>query len=185
MLEELTKTLNPRLFVLLLVAIAVVIVTSGYSSLFKQQLKTYKSQQNRYEALNLLPTDPSKGKRTILALEKEISELDAELTKAGLEVIKSTKPMRVIADLGRTALLHDVQLVNIAPGPSSSGDTYTEVPFQVEMSGSYGQLFKWVYAVEHAGTPLFVKQFSMRAGTNEQQRELRLSLALIQPLEEQ
>ncbi len=185
MLDELTKTLTPRLMFLLLAAIAVVLVLGGFTSLFKKPMKSYKLQQVRYEALKMLPSDPEAGKKEMLSLQSEITSLNEQLTKTGHEVLKGTKPLKVIADLGNFAKQYEVQLLNVAPGKESQGETYTEIPFQIEMSGSYGQLFKWVYSLEHATTPLFVKRFSMKAGVNPEERELRLSLALIQPLEEQ
>lgn len=185
MLEELTKTLNPRLMLMLLVAVAVVLVTSSYASLFKMPMKAYKSQQMKYESLILLPSDPTAGQKEIASLKNEISTLNQRLTKAGREIIKGTKPLSVIADLGRYAKQYEVQLLNVVPGKASNGETYTQVPFQVEVSGSYGQLFKWVYSLEHATTPLFVKRFTLKPGTNVDQRELKLQLALIQPLQEE
>ncbi len=181
MLDELSKSLTPRLMFLLLSAIAVLIVSTGFSALFKQPIKSFKQQQTRLYSLQQQAPESLYSEQKIAALRQEITALNERLTKTGHEVLKGTTPMKVLADLGELAKQYEVQLLNVAPSDPRASSSYTEVPFSVEVSGSYGQIFKWVYALEHASLPLMIKQFTIQSGTDQQQRKLNLSVSLVQP----
>ena len=181
MLEELTKNLNPRMMFLLLFAGAVLISSTGYSIWFKKPIKEYGQLQIRYETMQNRPSDLASVEKATQKLRKEIDDLNAQLTEIGREVLKGTKPLSVISDLGAYAKQHNVQMVGIKPAPLIKGKLYTEVPFNVELLGDYAQLFKWVYSLEHSKSPLFIKEFSMLSGSGTENRKMQLTVGLIQP----
>jgi len=183
MLDELTKNLNPRMIFLLLLAVAVLISSTAYSMWFKKPIKEYQQLQTRYETLQSQPSDLASVEMITYKLRNEIDDLNAQLTEIGREVLKGTKPLSVISDLGAYAKQHSVQMASIKPAKPVKGTLYTEVPFHVELSGDYGQLFKWVYALEHSNSPLFIKAFSMRSESGEEKRKMQLTIGLIQPLQ--
>ncbi len=183
MLEELTKSLNPRMIFLLLFAGATLITSTGYSAWFKKPIKEYRKLQISYVELQSQPSDLASVETASLKLRKEISDLNGQLTEIGREVLKGTKPLSVISDLGTFAKQHDVQMVGIKPAPAIKGTLYTEVPFNVELSGGYEQLFKWVYSLEHSSSPLFIKEFSMMPGSDVENRKMQLTVGLIQPIQ--
>ncbi len=185
MLAELTKNLSPRLMFLLLSAAAVLILSTGYSAGFKKPIKEYQQLQTRYETMQQQPSDLVSVEMDTRKLRKEIGDLNGQLTVIGREVLKGTKPLSVISDLGLYAKQHDVQMISVTPAPAIRGKLYTEVPFNVELSGDYGQLFKWVYSLEHSNSPLFIRQFSMLPGSDAKTRKMQLVIGLIQPLQEE
>ncbi|GEM_PF-5556938 len=184
MLDELSKNLSPRLLFLLLTAIAVVILSLGYSGLFRQPIKELRQLENRLLEMQRSPVDLQAAEDRIRKLRQEIASLNRKLTDTGREVLKGTKPSSVIADLGANAEKYGVQLLNVMPGTPNKGRLYTEVPFQMDLSGSYHQLFNWVYAVERDSKPLTVRQFSIRSGAGGNQRLLHMTIVLIQPKKE-
>ena len=183
MLDELTKSLSPRLLFLLLFAMAALISSTGYSIWFKKPIKEYKQLQTRYETMNNQPTDLASVEKATETLRDEIDDLNDQLTEIGREVLKGTKALSVISDLGAYAKQHNVQMVGIKPARVIKGELYTEVPFNVDLLGDYGQLFKWVYSLEHSKSPLFIKEFSMLPGAGAEKRMMRLTVGLIQPVQ--
>ncbi len=185
MLNELSKNLTPRMMFLLLLAGAVLILSTGYSAWFKKPIKEYSLLENRFTEMQKNPSDLAGAERETLNLRKEIADLNQQLTAIGREVLKGARPASVIADLGVYAKQHNVQVAGIKPAAEKQGKLYTEVPFNVELSGAYGQLFKWVYSLEHSNKPLFIKEFSVMAGSDEGNRRMQLTLSLIQPPEKE
>ena len=183
MLEELTKKLNPRMIFLLLFTGVTLITSTGYSAWFKKPIKEYRKLQISYVELQNKPSDLASVEKVSRELRKEISGLNNQLTEIGREVLKGTKPLTVISDLGAFAKQHDVQMVGISPAQAIKGTLYIEVPFNVELSGGYEQLFKWVYSLENSSSPLFIKEFSMMPGPGVENRKMRLTVSLIQPLQ--
>jgi len=183
MLDELTKSLDTRMIFLLLFAGATLIASTGYSAWFKSPIKEYRKLQTQYETMRDQPSDLASVEKAAQVLRKEIDGLNGQLTEIGREVLKGTKPLSVISDLGSYAKKHNVQMVGIKPAQAIKGTLYTEVPFNVELSGGYGQLFKWVYSLEHSNSPLFIKEFSMLSGTGVENRRMKLTVGLIQPLQ--
>ncbi len=182
MLDQLTKTLSPRLMSLLLLAVATLIISTGYSGWFKNPVKEYKQLLTQVENLQRQPLDQQSAEREAHKIRQEITDLNKRLTETGREVLKGTKAINVISDLGAYAKQHHVQLTDVTPGNKTTGERYTEVPFHVALSGEYKQLFKWVYALEHSKTPLFIKEFSLQPGPTAESRHLQLTITLIQPV---
>lgn len=183
MLDELTKNLNPRMLFLLLLAGSVLIASTGYSMWFKNSIKEHKQLQSGFETMQSKPSDQASVEKVSHSLRNEIDNLNTQLTEIGREVLKGTKPLSVISSLGAYAKQHNVKMVGIKPEKAITGTLYTEVPFHVELSGDYGQLFKWVYALEHSNSPLFIKEFSMMPESGTEKRRMQLTVGLIQPLQ--
>ncbi len=184
MLDQLTKTLSPRLISLLLLAVATLIISTGYSGWFKNPVKEYKQLLTQVENLQRQPLDQQSAEREAQKIRQEITDLNQRLTETGREVLKGTKAIDVISDLGAYAKQHNVQLTDVSPGNKTTGERYTEIPFQVILSGEYQQLFKWVYSLEHSKIPLFIKEFSLQPGATVESRQLLLTIALIQPIQQ-
>ncbi|MFK8067952.1 MAG: type 4a pilus biogenesis protein PilO [Gammaproteobacteria bacterium] len=183
MLDELTKSLTPRLMFLLLVAGVVLLLSAANAVWFKKQIKDYRQLSESYNTIKNHPADLDSAELIAKNLRKEISELDEQLSTVGREVLKG-KPLSVIADLGRYAKQHQVQMVNIKPEAEVKGELYTEIPFNVSLLGSYEDLYKWVYTLENSNNPLFIKNFTLSSGSDKTTRTLQLAVGLIQPIEE-
>jgi len=184
MLDELSKSLSPRLIFLLLTVVALLILSSGYSGLFKQPVKDYRQLKIQYENLKQHPYDPNAVTVEINELKQGILELNQNLTEKGREILKGTKAIKVIADLGSYAKKNNLQLLDVSPAELITGKHYTEMPFRLELTGEYSHLYKYVYTLEHSNIPLFIKNFTLSPGDTAENRNMRLTLSLIQPLED-
>ncbi len=169
---------------LLLLAGVVLLLSTANTLWFKKQIKDYRQLKENYNAIQADSVDLASAELVAKNLRKEISKLDDQLTSVGREVLKG-KPLSVIADLGRYAKQYQVQMVNIKPESEIRGELYTEIPFNVSLSGSYADLFKWVYTLENSNNPLFIKNFSMSLGTDQTNRTMQLAIGLIQLVEEE
>lgn len=184
MLDELSKTLSPRLMLLLLIAVAVLILSSGYSGLFKQPVKDYRQLETQYQNLKQQPYDPEAITIEINKLEQEIMDLNQKLTEKGREILKGTKAIKLISDLGSYAKTNNLQLLGVSPAELVIGKHYSETPFRLELTGEYAQLYKFVYTLEHSNMPLFIKDFTLSPGETVDSRNMKLTLSLIQPLKD-
>lgn len=189
MLDELTKNLTPRILFLLLLAVAVLIVSTGNTIWFKKQIKDYRQLQAKHKNMQEHPSDLSSVEAVAKQMRQEIFDLEKQLTEVGRDVLRGTKPLKVISDLGRYAKQHDVKMVGIKPEEEIRGELYTEIPFNVDLTGSYADLFKWVYSLEHSNSPLFIKKFAVSLGAESQDggkavRKMQLTVGLIQPVKE-
>lgn len=185
MLDELIKTLTPRLLLLLVLAITSLTLTSAWTLFFRPPISDYRELTQRFQTLQQQAANPDTSALDIQQLRQQIADLNTRLSETGREVLRGTSALNVMADLGNFAEQQQIQLLGITPGEPMKGNLYTEIPFQVELAGSYRHLFNWVHTLEHATTPLLIKQFSMQAGVDAEHRELRLTVALIQPAQEQ
>lgn len=161
MLEELTKTLTPRLLLLVMLAITSLTLSSAWSVLFKPPIKHYRELNERFQTLQQEAANPDTTAMDIQQLRQQIADLNTRLSETGREVLKGTSSLNVMADLGNFAEQQQIQLLGITPGDPVKGNLYTEIPFQVELAGSYQHLFNWVHTLEHATMPLFIRQFSL------------------------
>ena len=84
----------------------------------------------------------------------------------------------VIDRLAALSERRDLHLVGVKPGEPGSLLMFEELPYDVEVVGSYFALHDWLHAVEEELRPMVVKRFEMRPARRDG-REVALDVRLV------
>jgi Tfp pilus assembly protein PilO len=82
----------------------------------------------------------------------------------------------VIDALDRVSVRHDVKLESVTPGTVTQVVMFTELPYQVQVTGNYFSLFEWFRDVENELRPMVVKNFEMEKGRGSERIEMSLQI---------
>lgn len=161
-LDQFLRELDPRAvpagFLLLL-------VLGGFFGLqfgIKPAFAHYSEMQEKHEiAKASLVEENASGAASITVLETEIERLNRELYGDSAGVPREQIESFVVNTLDRISSLHGVDLLGITPDEANTVLMFEELPYAVEVSGSYFAVHRWLYQVEEELRPMVVKQFEL------------------------
>ncbi len=174
MLNYIHNNVEPRMIIFLMVSIVLLTLTGSFMYVFKKPLKSY--QQN-HRMLELLQDEVTRGVPIDVEIAKvgqEIASLNRELHGSGPKLPVNQMIAYVIGKLDLIAGRHAVQLVSVKPDKSTRVFMFEEIPFHIEITGSYFSLFDWLHEVENELGPMIVKQFDIEAMQQEGVRRMKL-----------
>ena len=177
MIEFIQENINPRSLILLLVSIILLTLTAAYFYLFKSQLVTYQQKQC---TLQLLQEESSRGTpidTEIVKIKSDIESLNQRLRGSGPRLPVNQMIPYVIGRLDLIADNHDVKLISVKPGDSMEILMFKEIPFHIEINGSYFDLFSWLHETETELGPMIVKQFTIKL--RPPSNELTMNLVMV------
>ena len=178
MREQLAR-IEPRTLRLALLGVLATLVLGGYFYGFKSELVEY----DRLGRLHLQSEEELASRQggasdaRIETLQREVAELETRLYGKGLPQPPSQMVSHIIAQLDRLAVHHRVGLVSVKPGRRGEVLSFAEVPFDVEVTGSYFDLYAWLQDAESELRPMVVKQFRMSPGGRD--RAVLMSLRVV------
>ena len=171
---------------LLLLGLAIIglTLTASYLYLIKEPSVVFFKWQEDLEKLQ-------NKRNSALSLDVCIQNLQNELVKLN-EITKpsSARPSlsrtiaTVIGQLDQIAEQHSVTLLGIRPGNYAAVYMFDEMPFLVEVTGTYSNLFNWVYEIETSSASLVVKRFEIEPISEQQERRMRLTIVSYHPREQ-
>lgn len=97
----------------------------------------------------------------IANLEGDVLELHRELFGGAAGVPRAQIESFVVNSLDRISGRHGVELLGITPDEPSSIWMFEELPYRVEVEGSYLAIHEWLYEVEEELRPMVVKEFEL------------------------
>lgn len=161
-MNALLAGMAPRILWLALAGFAVVTVLGGYTFAFKPGLSELNELR---KARELSSADVASGHDTdpggeLVALRAVVQRLhDALYGEATID--PAVMASHVIQTLDGLSVEHAVTLDAVNPGRRSDVLSFAEIPFDVEASGSYPDLFRWLAAAEAALSPMVIKHFDI------------------------
>ncbi len=161
MVEPVIKNLEPRSASLLFISLIGLTLLASYLYLFKQPWQTLAATRLTLEELRSQERDPVSIDAEIEAIESEITDLRQELNGDGPVLPPNQLVAHIIRQLDQSARANAVQLGGVRPGNRARVLMFSELPFHVEVSGSYHNLYRWLNEVESRLGPLVVKQFEI------------------------
>lgn len=176
MLEQLQKHLQPRMVLVILIAVTLLSIAEAYVYLFKKPLASYAQSKTTLETLELQARQAAPLSDQILRLEDEIKQLEQRLHGDAPRLPLNQMIAYVIGQLDSIADNHAVQLVSVQPGNGTSVFMFEEIPFHIEVTGGYFDLFDWLREVENTLGPMVVKRFALQPSGADKTRRMKLTM---------
>jgi Tfp pilus assembly protein PilO len=183
MYKALQQQVQSHMLAIVLIALFLMTLAAGYLYLLKVPLKEF--HQSR-QTLSLLEDEVQTGiplQNQITNQQRQIEQLEIQLHGTGPQLPDSQMIAFVIGQLDKIAGQHDVTLVSVQPGLAETIFTFRELPFQMQLKGSYFSLFNWLFQVEKELGPVVIKQFEINADSNSNNRNISLVIASYQFIE--
>ena len=178
LMNKLIDGIPPRLLVMILISVLVVGVFGAYSFLFENDMVEFDRlcQLRTDSEVDVASEDARVSDQRATSLERQIDTLENQLFGKGLDLPPSQMVSHIIGQLDRLSAQHGVQLIAVKPGERSDVLSFAEVPFDVEVSGIYFDLFAGLEAAEIELRPMVDKQFQLSPGPEE---ILQMSLRVV------
>ncbi len=183
--DRILEGLEPRMLLLMLVSVVGVTVTAAYFYLLEAPLKEYVRLHRLADdsAMEIRSQRRVVNDAHVRQLEREVEQLRQTLYGQTPQLQSSEMVSYIIGQLDRLATKHGVQLVGVKPGPIGRVLMFEEIPFDVEVTGSYMQLFGWLQQAEDALHPMVVKEFHIAEGAARPQLNMNLRVVSYRPHE--
>ncbi len=181
--KTIQQQVQPRMLAILMVSLITMTLLSGYLYVLKAPIKAFTQTK---QALDLLENEMQTGiplENQITVFQQLIKELTLKLHGTSPTLPANQMIAFVIGQLDQIAEQHDIKLVSIQPEQTKSILTFTELPFRVELKGSYFNFYDWLYQIEQELGPIVIKQFEIKAANNSEQRHISLIIASYQFIE--
>ena len=165
---------------LLMASIFALTLTASYLYLFKTPFKDYLQLQQK---LDLLKEEIHTGiplSKQIESSEASVLSLKKKLYGENPQLPVNQKMASVIGQLDTISAGHHVNLIAIKPGEVTQLFLFQELPFNIEITGSYFSLFNWLYQVEKDLGPIVVKEFDISPESTTANLNMKLTLASYQ-----
>ncbi len=163
MLSRLAKQVRPEALTAGSVALVALMSLAAYIYVLKPSLKEYRGLlRDRATATVGLRSDGGRGAApTPAALSQEVEELRTRLYGGSSAVPLREMESYVIQTLDRISARHDVELVGVRPREIGQVLMFDELPYDVEVTGSYLRLWDWLRAIETELRPMVVNSYEL------------------------
>ena len=128
-------------------------VVAGYIGVLEPLLSRY--QRANTELTELLDRHDSNTRKVGLLPRREANLTEyrsqlAQINQRFTVAVASTQiaVSRTLAELNSYARLSSVEVDTIKPGEAQEFETYTEIPFELELSGSFSDLRRFLYYID-------------------------------------
>jgi len=180
MYKALQEQIQPRMLAILLVSLIVLSVLASFLYIIKEPFKNLRLQQ---ETLTLLQREVQTGvplQNQILMQQQLVDKLTTTLHGTGPKLAVNKMVAYIIGELDIIAGQHQVHLSSVKPQNPEHLFTFKELPFQVEISGNYFNLFAWLKDVEKNLGPIVIKQFTLSPYGKGKQIRMNLNIVAYQ-----
>jgi len=177
MISNLQQQVQPRTFGLMLMSIWLLTLIAAYLYIFKNPLSMYLQERRIVDRIDHSPISLDSLSENIEATQKQIDRYREKLNPDESKVSANLLVARVIGKLDQIAKQQSVQLIRVEPRQIKSVLIFEEMPFIIEIEGSYLSLFKWLHAVRKNLQLMVVKGFEIRRSEKEDSRHMWLTLA--------
>jgi Tfp pilus assembly protein PilO len=172
----LQKKVQPRMLIFLLASLLLLPLTAAYLYVLKKPYTQYRKSQ---QTLSLLENELQTGlslSNLIASKQQNIAQLDKQLYGSSQQLPINQIIAFVIGELDLIADKHKVKLISVKPGKLENRHIFHELPFIIELSGPYIQLYEWLNDVENSLGPIVVKQFEISPENTTAIRKMQLTI---------
>jgi Tfp pilus assembly protein PilO len=176
--QRLTRQLRPETLIGIAGTVVVVTAMAGHFWLLKPAIDRY-GELDQERVLTALQLDQERGKvepAAMATISTEVDELRSQVIGGHANVPLPQMESFVIDALDRVSVRHDVKLESVTPGTVTQVVMFTELPYQVQVTGNYFSLFEWFRDVENELRPMVVKNFEMEKGRGSERIEMSLQI---------
>ena len=172
----LRNNVQPKMLLFLLVSLLLLTLTATYLYLIKKPFSEYRQSQ---QTLSLLENELQSGlsfSSLIATANQNIAQLDTQLYGTSQLLPINQIIAHVIGELDQIADQHNVKLVSVNPGKLGDRHIFKELPFNLELAGTYLNLYEWLNDVEQSLGPIVVKQFEISPDPITEIRTMQLTM---------
>jgi Tfp pilus assembly protein PilO len=181
MYKILQEQVQPRTLSFLLVSLILMLLVGNYLYVIKNPFKNFWQHQ---QTLALLQDEVQTGIPLQNQIERQqqlVEKLNSKLHGTGRPKLAVNKMVAyIIGELDKSAKRHQVNLTSVKPQNPEILFTFKELPFQVEISGDYFNLFAWLKDIEKNLGSIVIKKFHLSAGESNKQKKMFLTIAAYQ-----
>ena len=175
--NKLLEWLSPQRWLAVWASAVALTLLGGYVRVVQPSVKEYRQLESEKESeLSQLEQGVATGPERIADLEAQVGELRDELFGGSSSVPAEKIESFIIDRLDRLSARHRVELLGVAPETPGHVLMFQELPYEVEVSGEYRSLYKWLVDAERELRPLVVKTFEMRPAERTTGVDLQLRL---------
>ncbi len=179
MLDRLARQLRPEAVNLVAVGLIAMGILAAYLYVLKQPITEYRGLLRRQTGIHVgLRTERDEPAAVALVgLRQEVEELQQRLYGGPSSVPLREMESYVIQTLDRISSRHSVALVGVRPLAIGEVLMFDELPYDVEVTGSYMRLWDWLQDMEAELRPMVVNSYELERRDNATAVSLRLRLA--------
>jgi Tfp pilus assembly protein PilO len=179
-MDTLLKTVDPRTLVIAMGGVLLLIATGLVSYGLWPEFREYRQSQQTLKALEqTVQTSGSLGME-IEKIKNEITLLDRNLHGQLDDLPESKVEAYLMGRLQEISLKNRVRLLGVRPGTGSTKRSLEEIPFNVEVSGDYFDLYAWTRALSDELNFMAISHFNISPlNSTEGSPELKASLTIV------
>ncbi|NIR31004.1 MAG: type 4a pilus biogenesis protein PilO [Gammaproteobacteria bacterium] len=183
--DEILEGVEPRMLLLILFSAVGLTVTAAYFYMLEAPIKDYVRLHRlaNASAMEIRTERREVSDARVRQLEQEVERLEQTLYGQTPQLASSEMVSYIIGQLDVLAKRHGVQLVGVKPGSVARVLMFEEIPFDVEVSGSYVHLFDWLQEAERALHPMVMKEFHIAEGAGHPRLNMKLRVVSYRPYE--
>jgi len=157
-------------------AALVFVVLGSYLYLFKDSWAEYALMKETRTTLQEMVNSGTQLSSAILQSRQQVDALIKELNGKSPQLPVNQLVAHTIDRLDRISAHHDIQLISVIPDTPKSVATFEELPFSIEVTGTYQGLASWLLETEKNLGFLMVKHFEILPITGGELLAMRLEM---------
>ena len=178
MLDRLVRLVRPEAMSLAALGLVALGTIAAYVYVLKQPLTEYRGllRHRAGASIGLRTEGEEPAAVALVSLRREVEELQQRLYGGPSSVPLREMESYVIQTLDRISARHRVELVGVRPLAIGEVLMFDELPYEVEVTGSYMRLWDWLRDMEADLRPMVVNSYELERRTNATSVSLKLRL---------
>lgn len=179
-MDDLLKSVAPRTLIVMMGGICLLIAAAVISYGLWPRLAEYRVALHSLEVLKAGVFNADVLDREIEGIAKEITMLDQNLHGGMVDLPDRQMEAYVIGRLQEISWRNSVTLLGVRPGTASTVTNLEEIPFNVEVSGDYFDLYAWLQDLGADLNFLAIRHFNISpVNSGSATPDLKASLTLV------
>ena len=173
--------LDRKVLLLTVGCIAVFILLEAWLLVFRQPVAALTQLQNENTKLAQLSLQGTDLSGHIVRLSGEIEQLSQQLYGQKAAVSAQQRTLQLVASLDRLASASQVEIVSIKPLVTPVANDFQQIELQVEASGDYLLLAKWIQGLQAVTPPVIFDRIQIKTNASGGNPQLQMRLLSFVP----
>lgn len=174
---EYLASLPPRALWLAMGGILSLVLLEGWLLVLRQPFGEYQQLKRDHASLEAIASAPQELPAEIERVERQLGILDQRLAGANAQIAPERTIVQLVDRLAALAARHGATLDGVRPAEARRVLVFDEMAFNIQATGTYPALMKWLEDIERELAPLAVAQFSIKRGA--EGRGLTMELRMV------
>lgn len=177
-LDRVARQIRPEALGATALALVALLGLAAYLYVLAPQLAEYREllRDRTRAAVGIRSDQEEPALPALVGLGDQVARLRTRLYGGSSGVPLREMESYVIQSLDRISARHEVELVGVRPREAGQVLMFDELPYDVEVAGSYVQLWRWLQDVETELRPMVVNAYELE---RKAEGPVRMSLRLV------